>query len=339
MVIYLNIQEKGIYQMATIKDVAKLAHVSVATVSRVINQKGYVNETTKELVLEAIQELQYVPNELARSLFKKQSRIIGIIVPHLTSYYFAELLEVIEDITVNYNYRLMVCNSQDNKERETKYLKVFQQYNIDGIIMISNTTRIQDYKSLNIPIIAIDHKLTEDVPSVTSDNVMGGKLAAQKLLSGGCQKIIHFRGPSVLMPVQDRTAGFKSVMEKNKIYNFSFDLDFKNPSQEDIQNVINSNLDCDGIFCDSDIIALNVIQCLKKAGRRVPEDVQVIGFDNIEFSRIFSPKLTTIAQSTEKIGHYAVETLVKLMNKETIEHFHQQIEVILIDRETTKQPA
>ncbi len=322
--------------MATIKDVAKIAHVSVATVSRVINKKGYVNETTKELVLEAIAELQYVPNELARSLFKKQSRIIGIIVPHLTSYYFAELLEVIEDITVNHNYRLMVCNSQDNKDRETKYLKVFQQYNIDGIIMISNTTRIQDYKSLNIPIIAIDHKLTDDVPSVTSNNVLGGKLAAQKLINGGCQKIIHFRGPSVLMPVQDRTAGFKLVMEKNKIYNFSFDLDFKNPSQEDIQNVINSNLDCDGIFCDSDIIALNVIQCLKKAGRSVPEDVQVIGFDNIEFSRIFSPKLTTIAQSTDKIGHYAVETLVKLMNKEPIEKFHQQIDVILIERETTK---
>ena len=321
--------------MATIKDVAKLAHVSVATVSRVINKKGYVNETTKEFVLEAISELQYVPNELARSLFKKQSRIIGIIVPHLTSYYFAELLEVIEDITVNHNYRLMVCNSQDNKDRETKYLKVFQQYNIDGIIMISNTTRIQDYKSLNIPIIAIDHKLTDDVPSVPSNNVLGGVLAAQKLINGGCKKIIHFRGPSVLLPVQDRTVGFKSIMEKNKIYNFSFDLDFKNPSQEDIQNVINSNLDCDGIFCDSDIIALNVIQCLKKAGRRVPEDVQVIGFDNIEFSRIFSPKLTTIAQSSDKIGHYAVETLVKLMNKEPIEKFHQQIDVVLIERETT----
>ena len=130
--------------------------------------------------------------------------------------------------------------------------------------------------------------------------------------------------------------GFKSVLEKNKIYNFSFDLDFKNPSQEDIQNVVNSNLDCDGIFCDSDIIALNVIQSLKKAGRSVPDDVQVIGFDNIELSRIFSPKLTTIAQSSEKIGHYAVETLVKLMNGEPIERFHTQIDVTLIERETTR---
>jgi LacI family transcriptional regulator len=322
--------------MATIKDVAKMAHVSVATVSRVINKKKYVNDTTKELVLEAIKDLSYVPNELARSLFRKQSRIIGIIVPHLTSYYFAELLEFIEDITINHNFRLMICNSKDNKDRETKYLQVFKQYNIDGIILISNTTRIQDYKSLGIPIIAIDHKLTEDVPSVTSDNYMGGKLAAEKLVAGGSKKIIHFRGPSVLLPVQERTNGFKSVMEKNNIYNFSFDLDFKSPSTEDIENVIKSNLDCDGIFCDSDIIAIQVVQSLLMIGRRIPQDVQVIGFDNIELSSMVRPKLTTIAQSAEKIGQYAVETLLKLINEEPIEIFHHQIEVSLIERETTK---
>lgn len=322
--------------MSTIKDVARLAHVSVATVSRVINQKQYVNGTTKQMVLDAIDQLSYVPNELARSLFRKQSRILGIIVPHLTSYYFAELLEVIENATVNHNFRLMICNSQDDKERESKYLQVFHQYNIDGIILISNTTRIQDYKSLSIPIVAIDHKLTEDLPSVTSNNFLGGRLAAEKLVACGCRKIIHFRGPSVLLTVQDRTNGFKSVLEKNNIYNFSFDLDFKSPSAEDIENVINSNLDCDGIFCDSDIMALHVIQAVKKTGRRVPQDVQVIGFDNIELSQIISPKLTTIAQSAQKIGNYAVETLMKLINHEPIEEYHQQIDVTLIERETTK---
>jgi DNA-binding LacI/PurR family transcriptional regulator len=246
------------------------------------------------------------------------------------------LLEVIENATVNHNFRLMICNSQDDKERESKYLQVFHQYNIDGIILISNTTRIHDYQSLSIPIVAIDHKLTEDIPSVTSNNFLGGRLAAEKLIACGCRKIIHFRGPSVLLTVQDRTNGFKSVLEKNNIYNFSFDLDFKSPSAEDIENVINSNLDCDGIFCDSDIMALHVIQAVKKTGRRVPEDVQVIGFDNIELSQIISPKLTTIAQSAQKIGVYAVETLMKLINHQPIEEYHQQIDVMLIERETTR---
>lgn len=322
--------------MATIKDVAKLAHVSVATVSRVINKKGYVNEDTKQLVLDAIDEVNYVPNELARSLFKKHSRIIGIIIPHLTSYYFSELLEIIEDTTINYNYRLMICNSKDDKEREEKYLQIFQQYNIDGIIIISNTSRIQDYKSLNIPLIGIDHKLTEDIPSITSNNYLGGKLAAEKLISTDCKKIIHFRGPSPLVTVQDRSQGFKSVLDKHPTYNFSYDLDFKSPSQEDIQNVINNNLDVDGVFCDSDVIAIHVIQSLEKAGKRVPEDVQVIGFDNIELSRIVSPKLSTVSQNSEEIGRSAVESLIKLINGEEVIPFHKEVSVTLIERETTK---
>jgi len=322
--------------MATIKDVAKMAHVSVATVSRVINKKQYVNIATKQLVLDAITALSYVPNELARSLFQKESRIIGIIVPHLTSYYFIELLEVIEDVVTSQNYHLMVCNSQDNKDRESKYLQVFQQYNIDGIILISNTSRIRDYQDLAIPIIAIDHQLTEEIPSVTSNNFQGGVLAAEKLVACGCKKIIHFRGPSVLLTVQERTKGFKSVLEKHQINNFSFDLDFKSPSPEDIEKVINSNADCDGVFCDSDIMALHVVQSMQKLGRRIPEDVQIIGFDNIELSRVISPKLSTIGQSSEKIGRYAVETLLKLIEGKSIEETHKQIDVILIERETTK---
>jgi len=322
--------------LATIKDVAKLAHVSVATVSRVINQKGYVNSETRDLVLEAIKKLNYVPNELARSLFQKKSSIIAVIVPHLTSFYFAELLEIIEDLIIKDNYRLMVCNSHDDPEKEEQYLKIFDQYNIDGLILIANTRRIDDYVKLNIPIIEIDHKLAEDIPSITSNNILGGKLAAEKLITSGCKKIIHFRGPSFLMTVQERTEGFKSVLDKNNIYNFSYDLAFRNPDPDDIENVILSNLDCDGIFCDSDYIAILAIQALRNAGKRIPEDVQVIGFDNIEMASNLKPKLTTISQDRNAIGKYAVESLMKLIKKEKLEVFHRKIDVELISRETTK---
>ncbi len=321
--------------MSTIKDVAKKAHVSVATVSRVINQKGYVNSETKQLVLDAIQELNYVPNELARSLFQKKSSIIAVIVPHLTSYYFAELLEYIENYTVNLNYRLMVCNSQDDPDKESKYLKIFDQYNIDGIILISNTHRIDDYKKLDIPIVEIDHKLAEDIPSIQSNNFLGGKLAAQKLVNNGCKKIIHFRGPSDLVTVQERTKGFKSVLEKNSIFNFSYDLDFRAPSASDIDNVIKSNLDCDGVFCDSDYIAILAIQAIKDAGKRIPEDIQVIGFDDIEIADVLRPRLTTIAQSRKEMGEYAVTALMKLIHKEKLEPFDRNIDVKLIERDTT----
>jgi len=322
--------------MATIKDVAKRAHVSVATVSRVINQKGYVNSETREMVLQAIKELNYVPNELARSLFQKKSSIIAVVVPHLTSFYFAELLEIIENLILQYDYRLMVCNSQDDPNKEEQYLKIFDQYNIDGLILISNTLRIEDYKKLEIPIIEIDHKLAEDIPSITSNNFQGGRLAAEKLVNGGCKKIIHFRGPSFLMTVRERTEGFKHVLDENNIYNFSYDLAFRNPNPDDIENVILSNLDCDGIFCDADYIAIIAIQVLQKVGKRIPEDVQVIGFDNIEMAEILKPRLTTISQNREKIGQYAVESLMKLIRKEKLEITHRKIDVELISRDTTK---
>ena len=322
--------------MATIKDVAKKAHVSVATVSQVINQKGYVNEETKKLVLQAIEELNYVPNELARSLFQKKSHIIAVMMPHLTSYYFSDLLEVIEDETINANYRLMICNSKDDPSKETKYLKIFDQYNVDGIILISNTNRIEDYLALKIPMIEIDHNLSDEIPSITSNNFLGGKLAAEKLVSTGCKKIIHFRGPSGLVTVQDRTAGFQSVLKDKGVEYYTYDLAFLSPDTLDIESKILSHLDADGIFCDSDVIAILAIQSLKKAKKRVPEDVQVIGFDNIQLSSMFDPKITTIEQSTQQIGKAATVSMMKLINGEALDYFHQTIDVKLIERDTTK---
>jgi len=323
--------------MATIKDVAKLAHVSVATVSRVINQKGYVNEDTKKLVIEAIEELNYVPNELARSLFQKKSHIIALVLPHLTSYYFSDLLEVIEDETIKNNYRLMVCNSKDDPEKESKYLKIFEQYNVDGIILSANTNRIEDYKNLNIPIIEIDHNLSDEIPSITSNNFLGGKLAAETLVKGGCKNILHLRGPSGLMTVKERTRGFNSVIDEEDILVFSYDLAFLKPDQTAIEETIKNHLDADGIFCESDEIAMLAIQSLKKFGKKVPEDVQVIGFDNIQLASMMEPKITTIEQSSEKIGKSAIEMIMHLINKEPLEKFNLMIDVKLIERETTKK--
>ena len=331
---YNNIKE--VICMATIKDVAKRAHVSVATVSRVINNKGYVNEETRQLVVEAIEALNYVPNELARSLFKKQSRIIGVIVPHMTSYYFAELIEIIENFIIEEDYHVMVCNSRDDFARESKYLKVLQQYSIDGILLVSNTHRIHDYQDLKVPIVAIDHHLSDHIPSVTSNNIQGGILAASKLIESGCTEIIHFRGPSILPTVQDRTTGFRSIMDKHRVAPNSFDLAFKDPDPQEILSCLEKLPNVNGIFCDSDVIALSVIQCLKQLGKNVPEDVQVIGFDNIELAQMITPRLTTISQNKEQIAQTAVSLLMKLIQKQPIEATHIEIDVNLIERETTQ---
>lgn len=323
--------------MPTIKDVAKRSNVSVATVSRVINNTGYVNIETRKIVEQAIKDLGYVPNELARSLFRKKSNIIGLIVPHISTYFFGELIEAIEDAVTHEGYKLMIFNSKDDSELEKKYLNVLNQYNIDGLILTANTRSAKSYLKLNIPILTIDHIIDSTVPSITSDNVHGGELAARKLIEKGAKKIIHFRGPSDLITVVDRARGFYQVIDEHNIEAHSFDLDFKNPDIDDIEMFIKKHPDVDGIFCSSDIIALYAISALKKLGYKIPEDVQVIGFDNIELSGILVPKLTTIAQPIDDFGKTAMNIIKTLLQKKELDEVHQVLPVELIERDTTKK--
>jgi DNA-binding LacI/PurR family transcriptional regulator len=323
--------------MPTIKDVAKKANVSVATVSRVINNTGYVNHETRKIVETAIDELGYVPNELARSLFRKRSNIIGLIVPHISTYFFAELIESLEEPIMKHGYKLMIFNSKDDIEIEKKYINVLSQYNIDGLILVANTKSVKAYLNLKMPIITIDHIIDKSIPSITSDNVMGGELAARKLIEKGARNIIHFRGPSMLITVVDRARGFYQVMDEYNVDVHSFDLAFKGPDINDIEMFIKKHPDVDGIFCSSDIIAMYVISVLKRLGYKVPEDVQVIGFDNIELSEVLLPRLTTIAQPIEEIGEVAIDSLVKLINKKELDEIHKIIPVYLVERDSTKK--
>ncbi|MFU8787198.1 MAG: LacI family DNA-binding transcriptional regulator, partial [Candidatus Izemoplasmataceae bacterium] len=258
--------------MPTIKDVAKKANVSVATVSRVINNTGYVNQETRKLVLQAIKELEYIPNELARSLFKKQSKIVGLIVPHLSTYFFAELVEALEDTLAEKGFKLMIFNAKDDTDREKRYMQVFNQYNIDGIIIVAHSTQYKDYQDLNIPMITIDHKIDDSIPSITSDNELGARLAAQKFIDTGCKKVIHLQGPSFLLTVQKRNKGFKDLIKSAGIEMHTIDLAFVRPDFNVIENFIKHYEDVDGIFCSSDVLALHALRALHKMKRRVPED-------------------------------------------------------------------
>ena len=312
--------------MPTIKDVAKKANVSVATVSRVINNTGYVNVDTRKIVEIAIDELGYVPNELARSLFRKRSNIIGLIVPHISTYFFAELIESIEEAVTESGFKLMIFNSKDDIDLEKKYLNVLNQYNVDGLILVANTKSTKSYLKLKIPIITIDHIIDKSIPSITSDNVQGGEMAAQMLIKSNPKKVIHFRGPSDLITVVDRSRGC-----------YSFDLDFKNPDIKDIDMFIKKHPDVEGIFCSSDIIAFYVISALTRLGYSIPNDVEVVGFDNIELAGVLIPKLTTIGQPIKEIGIEAIRKLNKLIKKEQLDETHSLMPVTLVERETTKK--
>lgn len=323
--------------MANIKDVAKRANVSVATVSRVINNKGYVNEETKKIVIDAIRELNYIPNEFARSLYKKISKSIGVIVPHLNNAFYYRVIEGIEDLAFNYGYKVMLCNSNENIEREKEYIKQFVKYNFDGLIIGSNSDDIGSYLKLNIPIVTIDRIISKDIPSVTSDNNQGGKEAAKKLVSSGCKHIVHFRGPSILFFVENRARGFNEVLQEHGLTCDEVDLAFIDPDTTIISDYLENNPQIDGIFCDSDTIAAYVIHELHKLGKSVPHDVQLIGYDNTIIAQLTFPNLTTISQRMYSIGTEAMDTLETIINKGVLEDPHKVIPVQLIERGSTKQ--
>ncbi len=323
--------------MPTIKDVAKKANVSVATVSRVLNQSGYVSDETRRLVEAAIRELDYIPNELARSLFKKQSKIIGVIVPHLSTYFFSELIEAIEAYFLEEGYHLMVFNVNEDLSQEKKVLNVFNQYNIDGLILVTHIPDIKNYLNLDIPILSIDHKLTDDILAISSDNTEGGRLAARHLIENGCENLLHIRGPSVLMTVQDRTKGFNEIVEKKGIPLHTLDLDFRKPDLEDIKRFLAEHPEADGVFCDSDTIAITTIRAAHELGKAVPADLQIVGFDNIEFAELITPSLTTIQQSIADLARTAYENMIALIVGEENSQKEKILPVKLIERESTRK--
>jgi DNA-binding LacI/PurR family transcriptional regulator len=322
--------------MATIKDVAKKANVSVATVSRVINKKGYVNEETRALVENAIHQLNYIPNELARSLFNKHSKLIGVLVPHFDTQFYAELIEGIENAAMKLGYKIMLSNTQDNAKREKDYIHIYSQYNIDGIIVASNAHNVEQLIKSDLPIVTVDHILSENIPSITSNNILGGIIAAQKLISGGARYILELRGPSFLLTVSERSLGFRQVLVQNNIPYISYDTDLLNPSIDVITQIIQDHPEIDGVFATSDFLAIHAQNILQKLGRKVPDDVQIVGFDNIVYTKLVSPTITTIEQPIRRMGELALESLVKLLNEESLGDFHSVLDVKLIERESTK---
>ena len=322
--------------MANIKDVAKLANVSVATVSRVINNKGYVNGETKKMVEVAIEELNYIPNEFARSLFKKVSKTIGVIFPHLSNSFYYSVLEGIEEEAFKKGYKVMICNTHEDKERELEYLKQFVRYNIDGLITGSNSDVQFKYEELNIPLVSIDRIIDDAIPSVMSDNEGGGCLAAEKLINGGCTNIVHFRGPSMLLTVQQRTLGFEKQLKTKGIGCTQVDLAFIDPEIELIRDYLEKHPEIDGVFCDSDLIAAGVLFVLGRLGKHVPDEVQVIGYDNTSLANLVTPKLTTVSQRMIDMGKEAMFSLNALMDSEELIE-HKLIPVDLVERESTKE--
>lgn len=326
--------------MTTIREVAKHAGVSVATVSRVLNDKGYVSGKTKENVLQAIETLKYKPNDVARSLFKGKSKMVALLVPDIMNPFFPELARAVEDVCNTHGYTFILCNTDDSAEKELSYLNALQQKSVDGFIIVSSTLPRGQAAEVRVPIISLDRTFDEQISTVTADNRQGAKLAAEYLMSVGCKRIAHITGPENASNTKERLQGFLEMV-KNKDWFLSDYIVSGNYNMETanqrVTDLLRAHPEIDGLFAGNDVMAVGALKAAETLNIRVPEKLSIIGFDGIAIGETTSPTLTTVVQPIYKMGSRAAELLIEQINHETNAARHLEFPVELLERESTRK--
>lgn len=324
--------------MATIKDVAKEAGVSVATVSRVLNENGYVGTETKEKVMKAIAKLNYSPNEVARSLYKRGSRLIGLLLPDITNPFFPQLARGVEDEVSQAGFRLLLGNSDENTKKELDYIQTFVQNNVVGMISATNYLDHEIYDALDLPLVLLD-RTSKDYPAVYADGREGGRLAAQALVDRGAKRITLMKGPAHIKPAQDRFRGAVELLSEKEVdfsvlttTSYSFE-DAKGWAEELFEKYPNT----DAVIASNDIVGIAILHEALRKGLRIPEDFQVIGYDDIPQSSLSYPTLSTIRQPAYEMGRQAAKLLIRIIKKEQEIEETIQLPVQFIERNTTRK--
>jgi len=316
--------------MANIIDVAEKADVSITTVSHVINKTRYVSKELTERVKKAMEELDYQPNSLARGLRSGKTRTIGLIIPDISNQYFAEISRKVEDNGFVHGYSVILCNSDDDYLKERNYLDVLIAKQVDGIVFISageNSENLEKAQSSHIPTVVVDR----DIKNINSDVVMvdnrrGGYIATEYLVSLGHRKIACITGPSLTNPSAERIEGYKQALSNGGIkinQNYIRVGDYRFTSGEKaMRELLMLEQPPTAVFTCNDMMALGAYRAINDIGLKIPDDISIIGFDNIPFSQAVYPNLTTIQQPIQKIAQLVIEMLIekiKLKNRRSEE--------------------
>lgn len=307
-------------------DVAKLANVSKTTVSRVLNKRGYLSQETIDKVYDAMEKLNYQPNTVARQLYNKKTNIIGLLFPAVSNPFFGELVEELEKKLYSQGYKVIIGNSMNDPEKEKNYLNQLLSNQVDGLIVGTHNQNIQQYQNENLPIVAIDRIMNQDIPVIESDNYSGGKQATERLIQKGAKKIIHTTGPDTLdTPANRRREAYEETMTYHGLQPIHYSVDF-NISYTEKTGIFNQifidNPDVDGVFASNDVDALLIMQIAKKFNKNIPEDLFIVGYDGSKIMRNMFPNLTTIVQPIEEIANKALEVLnLRLEKQETLSEY------------------
>lgn len=334
---------------STIKDVAKKVGVSVATVSYVLNGKKKISEDTKKKIYEAIEELNYIPNINAQGLNSHSSRLIGVVVPQtengdklmFQNAFYGEVLGSIEYWARQKGYHVIVSATDTNES----YLKLAKQRNLDGIIVIGMYPDefYKELKKTDIPIVLIDSYCNDFYyHSIRIDDAYGSYLATKYLLENGHSEIAFFVGQVKDNGVmKKRLLGYKQALEQfgveyNEKYIFEGQIDYDSGIKL-ADKLVNSKLPITAIVCAADILAIGVMSELYKLGVKVPDDISIVGFDDLETSKYLTPALTTIHQQISLKGQKAVELLLEHIEKTNLPKQEEVLSLELIERDSVKK--
>lgn len=328
--------------MATIREVAAKAGVSIATVSRILNGKGQANEETIARVYETIRELDYKPNAIARSLTSRKSNTIALLVPTIRNPFFPELARGVEDLANANGLNVLLCNTDDEREKVTNYLQTLKDRYVDGIIVNSlNVTNddLVDLHESGIPTVTLDRTVaTHDFSSITVKHRLGAQMATKHLLDIGCKKIGLIRGPEDDYTAVQRMWGYRDMVKDQPWFDQSYiamgDFSVKS-GYLCMKELFQRHPDLDGVFASNDLMAIGLLKAAHEWGRKVPDELAIIGFDGIDMTQYTNPPISTIKQPIYDMGRIAFEELHRLMKSSKHDFAKMDLDVELILRESS----
>jgi len=330
--------------MATMKDVARLAGVSIATVSATINGSAFVSAELRERVTEAIHQLGYAPDGVARSLKKGRTQLIGLIVADITNPFFTELVHVIEAVMQDAGYSVLLCDTDEDFEKERHYLRILQTHRVDGVIL-APTGAAEAYQSLKalserLPLVLVDRALPAlGLDAATVDSFAGAYEATAHLLELGHRKVATVAGPHHLAPARDRLDGFRAALEAHGV---AVRTDFiRSGSFREEEEAMAAALGLlsgedrpSAIFAANNHMMIGVMRAITQLQLNCPRDVSVVGIDDFPWANAFTPRLTVVRQPVEQLGRAAVRLLLARMAGHSPEPIHEVLRPALVIRDS-----
>ena len=309
-----------------IKEVAAVAGVSPTTVSRVLNNRGYISQETRDKVHAAMERINYTPNDIARAMLNGRLNLIGMIVPFVSSPFHAQVVQAVERTLAENGFKMLLCNSANRPDLERSYIDMLRRNMVDGVIVNSLNIGAEAYAEMGLSLVGIDCDLGEGSVQIASDSYGIGELATRRLIDDGCMR----------MPANKRTDAYLDVVEQAGLSALVREVEFVKPDDEKgavVAKILDENPDIDGIFAGDDTMAAICLNVMKQRGLSAPDDIKVVGADGARRTMTFMPDLTTVRQDIDRIGELAAQSIIALVNGEKPES-NTKLPVELIEGKT-----